>query len=156
MKKIIALVAILMPICAMAADTTPPPPPMQPRVSIFSTTTDWAALTGLPLRQFVGDFSWSNSDVMRGMVLYYLDAFPCYGEADSVRIWLGPNKQSDGKLRLVCVHAPEKISFAWRTATRDADQAQSTGILTCPVTGEYELKIDISKCVRGPEWKEYK
>lgn len=154
MKKIIALVAILMPICAMAADTTPPP--MQPRVSIFSTTTDWAALTGLPLRQFAGDFSWSNSDVMRGMVLYYLDAFPCYGEADSVRIWLGPNKQSDGKLRLVCVHAPEKISFAWRTATRDADQAQSTGILTCPVTGEYELKIDISKCVRGPEWKEYK
>ena len=98
----------------------------------------------------------TNSDVMRGMVLYYLDAFPCYGEADSVRIWLGPNKQSDGKLRLVCVHAPEKISFAWRTATRDADQAQSTGILTCPVTGEYELKIDISKCVRGPEWKEYK
>lgn len=156
MKKIIALVAILMPICAMAADATPPPPPMQPRVSIFSTTTDWAALTGLPLRQFVGDFSWSNSDVMRGMVLYYLDAFPCYGEADSVRIWLGPNKQSDGKLRLVCVHAPEKISFAWRTATRDADQSQSTGILTCPVTGEYELKIDISKCVRGPEWKEYK
>ena len=155
MKKIIALVAILMPIWAMAADTTPPPP-MQPRVSIFSTTTDWAAITGLPLRQFVGDFSWSNSDVMRGMVLYYLDAFPCYGEADSVRIWLGPNKQSDGKLRLVCVHAPEKISFAWRTATRDADQAQSTGILTCPVTGEYELKIDISKCVRGPEWKEYK
>ena len=155
MKKIIALVAILMPIWAMAADTTPPPP-MQPRVSIFSTTTDWAALTGLPLRQFMGDFSWSNSDVMRGMVLYYLDAFPCYGEADSVRIWLGPNKQSDGKLRLVCVHAPEKISFAWRTATRDADQTQSTGILTCPVTGEYELKIDISKCVRGPEWKEYK
>ena len=155
MKKIIALVAILMPIWAMAADTTPPPP-MQPRVSIFSTTTDWAAITGLPLRQFMGDFSWSNSDVMRGMVLYYLDAFPCYGEADSVRIWLGPNKQSDGKLRLVCVHAPEKISFAWRTATRDADQTQSTGILTCPVTGEYELKIDISKCVRGPEWKEYK
>ena len=155
MKKIIALVAILIPLCAVSADTTPPPP-MQPRVSIFSTTTDWAALTGLPLRQFMGDFSWSNSDVMRGMVLYYLDAFPCYGEADSVRIWLGPNKQSDGKLRLVCVHAPEKISFAWRTATRDADQSQSTGILTCPVTGEYKLKIDISKCVRGPEWKEYK
>lgn len=155
MKKIIAMVATLIPLCAVSADTTPPPP-MQPRVSIFSTTTDWAALTGLPLRQFVGDFSWSNSDVMRGMVLYYLDAFPCYGEADSVRIWLGPNKQSDGKLRLVCVHAPEKISFAWRTATRDADQTQSTGILTCPVTGEYELKIDISKCVRGPEWKEYK
>ena len=155
MKKIIAMVAIMLPIYAGATDN-PPTPSIPQRVSIFSTTTDWAALTGLPLRQFVGNFSWNNSDVMRGMVLYYLDAFPCYGEADSVRVWLGPNKQSEGKLRLVCVHAPTSISFAWRNATRDADQAESKGILTCPVTGEYELKIDISKCTRGPEWKEYK
>ncbi len=153
MKKIIAIAALLVPMYASWADTPPPP---QPRISIFSTTTDWAALTGLPLRQFTGKFTWNNSDVTRGMVLYYLDAFPCYGEADSVRIWLGPNKQSEGTLRLVCVHAPESISFAWRNATRDADQAESKGILTCPVTGEYELKIDISKCTRGPEWKEYK
>jgi hypothetical protein len=108
------------------------------------------------LRQFTGDFKWSNADVGRGMVMYYLDAFPCYGEADSVRIWLGPNKQREGKLRLVCVHAPTEISFTWRDATRDADQAQSTGILKCPVTGDYELTIDMSKCVRGPDWKEYK
>ena len=154
MKKLIAMVALMLPISVSLADN--PPPPMQPRVSIFSTTTDWAALTGLHLRQFVGDFSWNNSDVKQGLVLYYLDAFPCYGEADSVRVWLGPNNKSEGRLRLVCVHAPEKISFAWRNATRDADQAETKGILTCPVTGEYELKIDISKCVRGPEWKEYK
>lgn len=154
MKKILAMVLFLLPVCAFAADNPPSMP--APRVSIFSTTTDWAALTGLPLRQFTGKFVWSNADVLRGMVLYYLDAFPCYGEADSVRIWLGPNKQEDGKLRLVCVHIPEKISFAWRNATRDADQAESKGILTCPVTGDYELKIDISKCVRGPEWKEYR
>jgi hypothetical protein len=110
----------------------------------------------LPLRQFVGNFDWDNSDVKQGLVLYYLDAFPCYGEADSVRIWLGPNSKSEGKLRLVCVHSPKSISFAWRNATRDADQAQSKGILTCPVSGEYELKIDISKCTIGPEWKEYR
>lgn len=142
---------------AIATDTPQTPPtPNIPRVSIFSTTTDWAALTGLPLRQYVGKFTWKNSDVERGMVLYYLDAFPCYGEADSVRIWLGPNKQSTGTLRLVCVHAPTEISFTWRYATRDADQAQSTGLLKCPVTGDRELDIDFSKCVRGPEWKEYK
>lgn len=155
MKRIIfGIVFCLMPFIASGADTPPELP--GPRVSIFSTTTDWAALTGLPLRQFTGDFKWSNADVGRGMVMYYLDAFPCYGEADSVRIWLGPNRQHEGKLRLVCVHAPTEISFTWRNATRDADQAQSTGILKCPVTGDYELTIDMSKCVRGPDWSEYK
>ena len=155
MKRIILCLAMAMiPWVANAADNPPVPP--VPRISLFSTTTDWAALTGLPLRQFTGEFKWSNSDVGRGMVMYYLDAFPCYGEADSVRIWLGPNKQHDGKLRLVCVHAPTEISFTWRDATRDADQAQSTGLLKCPVTGDYELTIDMSKCTRGPDWKDYK
>ncbi len=163
MKKLLIAFLFCVPMIAMATDTpptpTPPTPPQPvptPRVSIFSTTTDWAALTGLPLRQFVGKFSWNNKDVSRGLEMYYLDAFPCYGEADSVRVWLGPNKQSDGTLRLVCVHAPKVISFTWRNATREADQGISTGILNCPVTGEYELNIDISKCTRGPEWKEYK
>ena len=92
------------------ADDAPAPQPI-PRVSIFSTTTDWAALTGLPLEQYIGKFTWTNADVRQSIVLYYLDAFPCYGEADSVRIWLGPNRQSTGILRLVCVHAPTEISF---------------------------------------------
>lgn len=153
-KMIFAIAMAILPFVANAADNPAPLP--GPRISIFSTTTDWAALTGLPLRQFTGEFKWSNSDVNRGLVLYYLDAFPCYGEADSVRIWLGPNKQSEGRLRLVCVHAPTEISFTWRNATRDADQAQSTGILKCPVTGDYKLTIDLSKCTRGPDWKEYK
>lgn len=155
MRKIfLSVVLLIAPVIAFAVNDTPTPP--IPRVSIFSTTTDWAALTGLPLRQFTGKFTWSNSDVKDGLVLYYLDAFPCYGEADSVRIWLGPRKQSEGILRLVCVHAPKTISFTWRNAKRDADQAQSTGLLTCPVTGDYELSIDISKCTYGPEWREYK
>ena len=152
-NTLFAFLLLLMPFAAFCDNQTPPP---VPRVSIFSTTTDWAALTGLPLRQFVGNFKWSNSDVKQGLVLYYLDAFPCYGEADSVRIWLGPQKQSEGKLRLVCVHAPKNISFTWRNAKRDADQSVSTGILNCPVSGERELDIDISKCTRGPEWSEYK
>jgi len=162
MKKVLITLFLCLPMVAFATDTpsTPPTPPVPPaptpRVSVFSTTTDWSALTGLPLRQFVGKFSWNNKDVSRGLEMYYLDAFPCYGEADSVRVWLGPNKQSEGTLRLVCVHAPKAISFTWRNATRDADQGISTGILNCPVTGENNLSIDISKCTRGLEWKEYK
>lgn len=154
MRKILSLFLIFLSGTVFADNQTTPP--IAPRVSIFSTTTDWAALTGLPLGQYTGKFTWKNSDVKQGLVLYYLDSFPCYGEADSVRVWIGPNNKSDGKLRLVCVHAPKVVNFTWRNATRDADQAVSTGMLTCPVTGDRELNIDISKCTRGPEWTEYK
>ena len=97
-----------------------------------------------------------KSFIKEGLVLYYLDAFPCYGEADSVRVWLSPNGKMSGHLRLVCVHAPETISFSWRNATEEATQARSTGIITCPVKGERNFTIDISKCERGKDWTEYK
>ena len=61
-----------------------------------------------------------------------------------------------GHLRLVCVHAPQELKFAWRNAPADAEQSATTGILVCPVSGDYELKIDLSKCTKGPDWDEYK
>ena len=74
MKKIlICLILFGLSFNVIAADnpqTPTPPTPATPRVSIFSTTTDWAALTGLPLQQYVGNFTWKNSDVERGIVLY--------------------------------------------------------------------------------------
>ncbi len=97
-----------------------------------------------------------KSFIKEGLVLYYLDAFPCYGEADSVRVWVSPNGKMVGNLRIVCIGKPEKISFAWRNATEDANQARTTGILTCPVDGNRNFTIDISKCERGPNWTEYK
>ena len=140
---------------AAYADTTPPPPVS--RVSIFSTTVDWAAVTGLGLHQYTGKVSGTNkSFVKEGLVLYYLDSFPCYGEADSVRVWLSPNGKMSGHLRLVCVHKPETISFAWRNADEDALDARTTGIITCPVDGNRNFTIDISKCERGKNWTEYK
>ena len=154
-KKLFALFMMVWSVTAIAADVPPAPVPVQ-RISIFSTTTDWAALTGLPLRQFIGDFSWTNADVARGMVLYYLDAFPCYGEADSVRVWLSPNGKMVGNLRIVCVHKPETISFAYRNATEEALDGRSIGLLTCPITGDRHFKIDISKCIRGKDWTEYR
>ena len=88
--------------------------------------------------------------------MYYLDAFPCYGEADSVRVWVSPNGKMVGNLRIVCIHKPDTISFAWRNATEEANQARTTGILTCPVNGTRNFTIDISKCDIGPNWTEYK
>ena len=54
-KKILFCIFIgVLSFNAIATDTPQTPPtPNVPRVSIFSTTTDWAALTGLPLRQYV-------------------------------------------------------------------------------------------------------
>lgn len=146
---------ILSLICISAfADTAPLP---VPRVSVFSTTVDWAAVTGLSLHQFTGKIEGTNKSLVKnGLVLYYLDSFPCYGEADSVRVWYSPNGKMSGHLRIVCVHKPDTISFAWRNADEDATQAKTMGILTCPVEGNRKFKIDISKCEVGPNWNEYK
>jgi hypothetical protein len=145
-------------ICLTAvADTVPPTPMPVPRVSVFSTTVDWAAVTGLPLRQYTGKIEGTKKSLVKdGLVLYYLDSFPCYGEADSVRVWVSPKGKMSGHLRLVCVYKPDTISFAWRNATEDATQARSTGILTCPVEGNTIFTIDISKCNIGKNWDEFR
>ena len=136
------------------ADTTPLP---GPRVSVFSTTVDWAAVTGLTLHQYKGKIMGVDKSLVKdGLVLYYLDSFPCYGEADSVRVWLSPNGKMSGHLRIVCVHKPDTISFAWRNAEEEATQTKTTGILTCPIKGDRNFTIDISKCEIGPDWTEYK
>lgn len=160
MKRVIALLSVLFCATTAFADTTTPPAPpapVAPRISLFSTTVDWAGISGLSLSQYTGNFSGLNRSLIKnGLILYYLDSFPCYGEADSVRVWVSPSGDAVGKLRLVCIYPPREIKFAWRNAPQDAEQAETTGILTCPVTGDYELKIDLGKCERGPDWSEYK
>lgn len=158
MKKILtAFGFILFVICASSGDTQTPPPPA-PRVSIFSTSTDWQAITGLLLNEYRGKFiPDSKLAGNKGVVLYYLDGFPCYGLGDGVRIWFGPNNKHDGELRIACVYPPTEINFSWRNATRDADDAVGTGLLTCPVRSDgRDLTIDLSKCERGKDWDEYR
>ena len=158
MKYIISLLICLFGVNAIAATTPPTPPtPIQPRVSIFSTTVDWEAVTGLRLNQYVGKIGGINRDLVRqGLVLYYLDSFPCYGEASNVRVWLSPDGKPDQDLRLVCIYKPDTISFAWRNATAEATEARTTGMLTCPIDGDRYFTIDISKCSVGEDWKDRK
>lgn len=154
MKKIIsAIFAMFLSAQCIAGDA-----PVVKRVSIFSTSTDWQAVTGLNLNQYTATFRPDSRLIGRqGLILYYLDAFPCYGLAYGVRVWLGPNGKNDGALQIACVAAPTEIHFAYRNAARDADQATTTGILTCPVAGRTrELTIDLSRCTVGPDWPEYK
>ena len=151
MKKIISLMFALCVLPAIAADAP------QPRVSIFSTSTDWQAVTGLTLNEYSGKFISDKKLVGRGLVLYYLDGFPCYGLGFGVRVWIGPDGKTDNDLAIACVAAPTEIKFAYRNATRDADQATTTGILTCPVSDRgRDLTIDLSDCIVGPDWDEYK
>lgn len=158
MKKFIVMAGFLAlvfaPVCGFAADSTP-----APRISIFSTSTDWQGVTGLSYSEYFGHFKYgtTNKLVGRGLILYYLDGFPCYGLGDGVRVWLGPADRHDGELRIACVYAPREIKFAYRNALRDADQAATTGMLTCPVSGDgRDLTIDLSKCTRGEDWTEHK
>ena len=162
MKFLSAMVLSLMCVAAFAKNSPqssvsvsvqPSNPTPQTRVSIFSTTVDWAAVTGLPLRQYSGIVQGTDKKfVKQGLVLYYLDAFPCYGEASNVRVWLSPTGKSDDVLRLVCVYKPEKISFAWRNATADAYDARTTGMITCPVDGDTSFTVNISKCEKYDDW----
>jgi len=134
---------------------SPNPSPVSAPVSIFSTTVDWAAVTGKSLGQYTGKVKGVDKALVKqGLVLYYLDSFPCYGEASSVRVWLSPKGKSDQDLRLVCVYKPETVSFAWRNAAEDAIDARTTGIITRPLDGDRYFTIDISKCKRGKDWKE--
>ena len=157
MKFIIPFLFSLICATAFATDSpqTPPTPAPAPRVSIFSTTVDWEGVTGLSLHQYTGKIGGIDRNfVKQGLVLYYLDAFPCYGEASNVRVWLSPNGKPDQDLRLVCIYKPEKVSFAWRNAGADALDARTTGMITCPIEGDRRFTIDISKCERGPDWKD--
>ncbi|MBO7052843.1 MAG: hypothetical protein J6W27_00175 [Alphaproteobacteria bacterium] len=163
MKKLLFVMMAFVCCTASAKDSpmipTPSPAPMPtPCVSVFSTTVDWEGVTGLRLRQYNGTVTGMDKQLVKqGLILYYLDSFPCYGEADSVRVWLSPNGKMDGKLRLVCIHKPETISFAWRNADKDATDAVTEGILTCKIDGKKrDFTIDISKCEQGKKWKEYK
>jgi len=158
MKKLLVIFGI---VCCMFsasfADPTPPPALVR-RVSVFSTSTDWQAITGLLLNEYRGTFKPDSKLIgSKGLVLYYLDGFPCYGLGDGVRVWMGPNNKHDGDLRIACVYAPETINFSWRNATRDADDAVGTGLITCPVSADgRDLTIDLSKCELGKDWAEYK
>lgn len=142
------------PMITNAATTDPKPVVARP--SIFSTSSDWEAVTGLRLGQYSVNFIHNSKIIGNGMELYYMDGFPCYGQPSRVQIWLGPNGKSDRDMLITCLFPPETINLAWRHAKRDATQDTTTGMMTCPVTGTYNLTIDLSKCTMGKEWKEYR
>ena len=147
-RKTILFLFLLIPL-SVTADTSI-------RTSIFSTSTDWEGITGLYLSEFNVKFSGGKNLVDKGLELYFLDGFPCFGQTDSARIWIGSDGKTDGKIRITCLFTPEKLKFAWRNAARDATQDKTSGMLECPVTFDDDLKVDLFNCTKGKDWKEYR
>ncbi len=144
---VLSLCLILFP--AVAEDDA------QPRVSIFSTSNDWQAITGLYLNQYKIDIIPDDKLIGEGLQLYYLDEFPCYGQGGRTSYWVGKfGKHSDWPMLLACVYPPTSIKLAYLNAARDAVQSKTTGMLECPVEGERELTLDLSKCVIDKDWKD--
>lgn len=159
MKFLTSLFLCLVCVSAFATDTPQYPPSAAPQQCppsvVFSTSVDWEGVTGLSLHQYIGKIKGFDRDfVKQGLALYYLTAFPCYGEASNVYVWLSPKGKPSNDLRLVCVYKPDTVSFAWRNATADATEARTTGMITCPVDGDRNFTIDISKCKHEPDWKD--
>jgi hypothetical protein len=153
MKPIILILSGLLycaPLAALAADDP------VPRISVFSTSTDWEAVTGLRLSQYRVKVIGNSKLVKNGLELYYLDGFPCYGQPDRTQIWIGQNGKTDREMIITCLYAPRAITLAWRNAARDAIQGTTVGILECPIDDRGELTMDLSKCTKGKDWKEYK
>ncbi len=129
------------------------------RPRIFSTSTDWESVTGLRYGQFDLSFIRDKSIGNNGMELYFLDGFPCTGQAQSARVWISPSKISDtdanAKMYITCVQRPTELHFAWREAARQDYQSRTTGIITCRITGQgREIPIKLNDCVKGKNWDE--
>lgn len=149
-KLLVSCLLFLVTVSAFAAETP------TPRVNIFSTSTDWEAVTGLRFGQYEVEFVPDNKLIGNiGLEMYLLDSFPCYGQTDKTQVWIGRNgRDTRNGIRMVCLYPPQTVNFAWRNAARDALQDTTTGILICPNASKNSIKIDLSKCTIGPEWKD--
>lgn len=128
-------------------------------VSIFSTSTDWERVTGLRYSQFDVSFIRDKSLGSKGIELYFLDGFPCIGQAETARAWISPSnfsgKDKKASMNISCVQRPTQIQFAWREANEKDIQSKTTGIMICKITGDgREIEITLNDCVKGKDWNE--
>ncbi|MCL2748862.1 MAG: hypothetical protein FWE50_02185 [Alphaproteobacteria bacterium] len=127
---------------------------------VFSTSTDWESVTGLRYAQFNLSFVRDNSIGSRGMEIYFLDSFPCTGQAEDARQWISPSRtaalDSNASMGLSCVQRPEQVRFAWREVPRDAFQNTTTGIIICDIPSGKgrNITIKLQDCTKGKNWNE--
>jgi len=120
---------------------------------IFSTSSDWEALTGARYSMFTLRFGRDNSIGTSGMELYFLDGFPCIGETGQVFTWVSPstgtfNWDRDARLRIGCIYRPNELRFAFRKIRRNSAQGRADGYLVCipEATGGSQISIRLETC----------
>ena len=146
MKKIlISLITCHLSLSAFAA----------PRASVYTTTVDWEAVTGLRLRQYTIQYFRSSTIGNTGWELYFLDQFPCTGQPESARVWISPSKDNKARQQVNCLHAPDVFTYAMREAKENASQGKTTNVLTCrPEVSGTNITINLDECVVGKKWTE--
>jgi len=131
-------------------------------LTVFSTSTDWEAVTGLRASEFRVEFGLDRSVTSIGMELYFLDGFPCFGQSESARVWIAPaqnifrmDTSTDSRMRIVCLYAPAQIKLAYREMRRDAGQGRTTGLKICPTTHSgRNIRIDLRECNSKGRWND--
>jgi len=93
-----------------------------------------------------------------GTELYFLDGFPCFGQAEAARVWLSPATSyavdNAARMRIVCIYPPNELRFAYRHVRRDAVQGATRGIAVCPVQGSgRDLTVNLTECEKT-DWRE--
>lgn len=136
-------------------------PPVFIRPSIFSTSTDWEAVTGLRLSEYRIRFGRDKTQGNIGMELYFLDGFPCYAQSENVRAWVSPTLgyavDSDAFIRVTCLVIPETVQLAFRESTRNASQGVTTGMLTCPTERlGSDILVRLPDCDKMESWRDFK
>ncbi|MCL2538351.1 MAG: hypothetical protein FWE52_02665 [Alphaproteobacteria bacterium] len=157
MKKTYLLFTFYFLLFAVANAATPPPPVCGPIASIFSTSSDWEAVTGLRLAPYDIWFGSERRTSSIGTEIYYLDGFPCYGQTENVRIWVGPTERffenRDARMSVTCLLPPTQLVLAWREADSRATQARTRGIMTCDVEQmSGRLIVRLENCEHGDDW----
>jgi hypothetical protein len=128
-------------------------------LTMFSTSVDWEAITGLRLHEYQIVFGRDRTTSSIGTELYFLDGFPCFGQAEAIRAWISPSNNfawdENARMRVVCAFVPETIQLAWREVRTGVGQGRTTGILYCPTNVQgRRIQVRLDECTQGKEWRE--
>ncbi|MDR0448890.1 MAG: hypothetical protein LBG89_00300 [Rickettsiales bacterium] len=132
------------------------PAPLPSAAALFSTTSDWEALTGS--RYSVYDVRFGRNKAMGdlGMEIYFLDSFPCIGEVAKTFTWVSPSGNfawdRNAGLSMGCVFRPQELKFAFRKIRARAPQGPATGYLVCvpEVGGDRTISVRLETCEERP------
>ncbi|MCL2331332.1 MAG: hypothetical protein FWC61_02185 [Proteobacteria bacterium] len=159
LASLFALCPLLLALCCLPARaaTTPPPTPR----SVFSTSADWEAVTGLRLSEYRMTFGRDKTQGDIGLELYFLDGFPCYAQSERVRAWISPSfgysVDKDAFMRIVCLAPPQTVQLAFRESRRTDFQGTTTGLLTCQTEKSgNDILVNLTNCQKLDNWKDFK